>query len=157
MLISDYRQKKVKPDAQTIQTEPESSSPAQRLEDSLKYTHVQFDLKDPMLMVAFSHGPDHRLLESRIESLEGELQKHKALHSSAKRQNASLKADLEISKRRESLLLDLLRHERNNNRPIGAKLHKVDPADLEMIRSEIAPKLSKEDIVRAIRSSRDER
>ena len=98
-----------------------------------------------------------RDLERRVERLESELREQRVLHGSAKRQNASLKADLEISKRRESLLLEQLRHQRNNNRPIGAKLHKVDPADLELIRSEIAPKLSKEDIVRAVRESRDGR
>ena len=97
-----------------------------------------------------------RDLERKVERLEGEL-REKDLRGSAERQNASLKEDLEVSKRRESLLLDLLRHERNNNLPIGAKRHKVDPADLEIIRSEIAPKLSKEDIVRAVRESRDER
>ena len=96
-------------------------------------------------------------LERKVERLESELREQRNLRGSAERQNASLKADLEVSKRRESLLLDLLRHQRNNNRPIGAKLHKVDPADLELIRSEIAPKLSKEDIVRAVRESRDER
>ena len=96
-------------------------------------------------------------LERKVERLEGELREQKDLRGSAERQNASLKEDLEISKRRESLLLDLLRHERNNNLPPGAKLHKVDPADLEIIRSEIAQKPSKEEIVRAIRQSRDER
>ena len=96
-------------------------------------------------------------LERRVERLEGELREQKDLHGSAKRQNASLKADLEISKRRESLLLEQLRHEQNSNLPVGAKRHKVDPADLEVIRSEIAQKPSKEEIVRAIRQSRDER
>ena len=96
-------------------------------------------------------------LERKVERLEGELREQRRLRSSAERQNASLKEDLEISKRRESLLLEQLRYEQNNNLPPGAKLHKVDPADLEIIRSEIAPKLSKEDIVRAIRESRDER
>ena len=96
-------------------------------------------------------------LERKVERLESELREQRVLHGSAERQNASLKADLEVSKRRESLLLGLLRHEQNSNLPVGAKRHKVDPADLEVIRSEIAPKLSKEDIVRAIRQSRDER
>ena len=96
-------------------------------------------------------------LERKVERLEGELREQRSLRGSAERQNASLKEDLEISKRRESLLLELLRYEQNNNLPIGAKLHKVDPADLEIIRSEIAQKPSKEEIVRAIRQSRDER
>ena len=98
-----------------------------------------------------------RDLERKVERLESELCEQRVLRGSAERQNASLKADLEVSKRRESLLLEQLRHQRNNNRPIGAKRHKVDPADLEVIRSEIAQKPSKEEIVRAIRQSRDER
>ena len=155
MLTSE--QKKAKLDAKTTLPEFDFSS-TQPLENFLAYTVVaQPDPKDPMLMAAFSHGPDHRLLEHQIEYLKGELHKQKALHGSAKRQNASLKEDLEVSKRRESLLLELLRYEQNNNLPIGAKLHKVDPADLEIIRSEIAQKPSKEEIVRAIRQSRDER
>ena len=96
-------------------------------------------------------------LEREVERLESELREQRSLRGSAERQNASLKEDLEISKRRESLLLELLRYEQNNNLLPGAKLHKVDPADLEIIRSEIAQKPSKEEIVRAIRQSRDER
>ena len=96
-------------------------------------------------------------LERKVERLEGELREQKVLRGSAERQNASLKEDLEVSKRRETLLLEQLRHEQNSNLPIGAKRHKVDPADLEVIRSEIAHKPSKEEIVRAIRESRDER
>ena len=96
-------------------------------------------------------------LERKVERLEGELREQKVLRGSAERQNASLKEDLEVSKRRESLLLEQLRHEQNRNLPVGAKRHKVDPADLEVIRSKIAQKPSKEEIVRAIRQSRDER
>ena len=96
-------------------------------------------------------------LERKVERLEGELREQKVLRGSAERQNASLKEDLEVSKRRESLLLEQIRHEQNRNLPVGAKRHKVDPADLEVIRSKIAQKPSKEEIVRAIRQSRDER
>ena len=57
-------------------------------------------------------------LERKVGRLEGELREQRSLCGSAERQNASLKEDLEVSKRRESLLLELLRYEQNNNLPI---------------------------------------
>ena len=75
-------------------------------------------------------------------------------HGAVKRKNAALEAELETRKKRESLLLKLLKHERENRRPPGRKPGKADPADLERVQAAFA-NLSMEDVVRAVRSARD--
>ena len=101
----------------------------------------------------FPHLPDGRP-ERGAEYAEGGLWTQRMLYDAVKRKNAALEAELETRKKRESLLLELLKHERENRRPPGRKPKKASLSDLKRIQCAFAD-LSREDIVRAVRSARD--
>ena len=88
--------------------------------------------------------------------LADELWTQRMRHDAVKRKNASLEAELETRKKREILLLELLKHERENSRPPARKPRKTTPSDLKRVQTAFA-NLSREDVVRAVRSARDAR
>ena len=114
---------------------------------------VLLDLDVAGFLTYFPPLPDGRP-ERGAEYAEGELWTQRMLYDAVKRKNAALEAELETRKKRESLLLELLKHERENRRPPGRKPKKASLSDLKRIQCAFAD-LSREDIVRAVRSARD--
>lgn len=69
----------------------------------------------------------------------------------------SLKAELAILKNRVNFLYELRTRERARERALDeGKTGKLE-SDLERIRNTLGPKISKEDVVRAVREGRDSR
>ena len=70
---------------------------------------------------------------------------------------ASLKAELAILKNRVNFLYELRTRERARERALDeGKTRKLE-SDLEWIRNTLGSKISKEDVVRAVREGRDSR
>ena len=157
-MLFSYNQKKkgYAADAKPVREEFARESTVKRLAGfGEPDSRAQFDPK-PAFKTGLSRASNLELLEQKVARLQGELRAQKISHDAAKRQNASLKADLETYKRRESVLLEMLEHERDDGRPTVPKPHEVDPADLERVRRTFAPRLSGEDIVKMVRSVRDD-
>ena len=96
------------------------------------------------------------VLQRKTEYLEDELRAQKILYGAVRRQNASLKRELEILNNRVEFLYEWRRREGVKERTLGKKTNtKVTPSDLEWIRNTIGPKISKEEVVRIIRATRD--
>ena len=139
--------------------------PTKRDRDPTRHTSIRltklhsratrFDLNATRFQIDLSYTLDEPP-EHRAEYLAGELWMERMRHDAVKHKNASLKAELETRKKREILLLKLLKHERKNGHPPGRKRKKTDLADLKRIQSAFA-NLSREDVVRAVRSARDAR
>ena len=96
------------------------------------------------------------VLQRKTECLEDELRAQKVLYNAVRSQNASLEKELEILKNRVDYLYELWKRERVKGHTTGKKTKiKITPADLEWIRNTVGPKISKEEVVRMIRATRD--
>ena len=69
----------------------------------------------------------------------------------------SLKAELAILKNRVNFLYELRTRERAKERALDIDKTRKLESDLERIRNTLGPKISKEDVVRAVREGRDSR
>ena len=96
------------------------------------------------------------VLQKKVGHLEDALRTQSIHHNAIKRQNASLKKELEVLKNRVDYIYELWRRERVKGHTAGKKTKvKITPADLEWIRNTVGPKISKEEVVRMIRATRD--
>lgn len=104
------------------------------------------------------HDELANVLQRKVGYLEDALRTQRMHYNSVRRQNASLKTELDILKNRVEFLYELRRRESVKEHMLAKKTRtRVTPSDLEWIRKTLGPKISKEDIVRAIRSTRDSR
>ena len=98
------------------------------------------------------------ILQRKVGHLEDELREQNDRYNTIRRQNASLEGELEILKNRVEFLYEWRRREGVKERTLGKETYtRVTPSDLEWIRNTLGPKISKEDVVRAVRSARDAR
>lgn len=106
----------------------------------------QFDLRDLVLalrLVSMSRRGGGYLEEAIREVSDAE--------------TAPLKAELAILKNRVNFLYELRTRERAKERALDVDKTRKLESDLERIRNTLGPKISKEDVVRAVREGRDSR